>query len=135
MSKKSLVAESIGLLSLLLLATLISAFLPMGRPKVEEWLIIDCIWIAVAEFAWHNQHAPATPLRWLVFSFGAASLAFLWFAVSRIGAALFFGAHESSGSRSFDTYVFLVFLPGLVFVGIAGAARSVVLRRPNKRID
>jgi hypothetical protein len=119
MSWPKFIADAIGLIVLAGLTVLCAAIVPSSEVTAPCFFFIYPALAVVSLFVWHNGHSPERPWGWLLLAFLAALIgAINW------GIDILIGATQST-----DGILTIIVFPAMVFVALAGAARSFYINR------
>jgi apolipoprotein N-acyltransferase len=127
LEEPDLKADALGFIVLAALMFVVAAFPAIGASlSVIESLFIFGITALCAAFVWRHEKAPKTTGRWLMLALITLVGAPLFYGFSRLVAVAFFRT-EPEASRFFDIILTVIIAPGLTFISLAGAVRSLLL--------
>jgi hypothetical protein len=125
-----IVADAIGLIVLSVLVTLCAMIVPASEVTPLLWLFVYAALAVIGWSFWRRESAPASPAGWLGLAAAGMLLGALSFAADMFighrrhpGVPLFQAAETSGSFLGFGLTV--TFFPALIFIAIAGLARSV----------
>jgi len=124
-----IMADAIGLIVLSVLVALCAVIVPASEAAPLLWLFVYAALAVVGWSFWRRESAPASPAGWLGLTAAGMLLGALSFAADVFighrhhpGVSLFQAAETSGSLLGFGLTV--TFFPALVFIAIAGLARS-----------
>jgi tryptophan-rich sensory protein len=121
--RKGYVPDAIGLVALMAMVAIMSAFIPPSKVPGPLWVAIYFAWAASALYVWHKVEGRWK--RWPLIVVASMGGAVLWYVVTRAISRLVFGDGESELSKVFDLVVVLIMSPGITFIALAGWVRQL----------
>ncbi|MGA2028587.1 MAG: hypothetical protein ABSG87_00725 [Verrucomicrobiota bacterium] len=119
MSWHKFIADAIGLIVLAGLIALCAAIIPSSEVTPLCFFFAYLALAVVGLFVWHNGNFPERPWAWLLLVFFAALIGIInW------GIDILIGATQSA-----DGILTIIIFPAMIFVALAGAARSFYINR------
>jgi hypothetical protein len=126
-----ILADTIGLTILAVLTAFCSVIVHTSEFSLSAFFFIYLALAVFGLFVWHNERFPKQPAGWLMIVFISIVVGSVNFGINAmIGCShhpefTLFNAVSSSG----DGILTLIVYPGVIFVGFAGAVRSIYINK------
>jgi hypothetical protein len=132
---KNAMADAIGLIVLAGLTALCAAIVPTSEVPTPLFFFVYLALAMIGLYAWHGEKFPQGTWGWLLTVFSVIVIGAINFGIN---AMIGYSHHPeftllNAVTSSGDGVLTIMLYPSIIFVGLAGAARSIYIHRKHRQ--